>query len=464
MQYHGFLMKRYVFRRVIPYAAVLAVAFGVFSLISVLAVMEGFKDEMRSRIRGSLSHISILGPTGTDLIGSYDLIEELEKLEHVEAAAPFVVGQGIYRAMTKVTPCEIRGIDPVAEAEVGDFDRYLLRIEEIRELLEDETKMLTDERTPMSVEEIEQVFSREHRDFLMSVYGAFRDDPGFTVPPQPIVVGIEVLRRNDTRIGDVIELQSFSPRTLDARNERFLVVGAFQTGVFEQDLGWMFVPIQAAVHFLDLFDEEVLGDRISGVSVRLDDFRHANEMRDEIRDELLPLLYGDFIARRPLVRTWEDQRRNLLRAVDVEKRIISVMMMLIVLFAGVMIFLILTLMVIEKTRDLGVLRSLGATRGGVISLFLRQGVTLTLIGLVLGSIGGVILVQNLNPIHDAIHDLTGFQLFDPTIYYLSRIPAKMRFADWGTVLVPAFVFGFLGSLIPAIWASRQDPIKALHHE
>ena len=179
-----------------------------------------------------------------------------------------------------------------------------------------------------------------------------------------------------------------------------------------------------------------------------------------IEEEVIPALaYPDVV-----VRTWEDQRRNLLRAVDIEKRIISVMMMLIVLFAGIMIFLILTLMVIEKTRDLGVLRSLGATRGGVISLFLRQGMSLTILGIVLGAIAGVILIQNINPLHDAIYRATGLRLFPPDVYYLAKIPTKMRVTDWGVVLIPAVMFGFLGSLIPALWAARQDPIKALHHD
>ena len=129
-----------------------------------------------------------------------------------------------------------------------------------------------------------------------------------------------------------------------------------------------------------------------------------------------------------------------------------------------MIFLILTLMVIEKTRDLGVLRSLGATRRGVITLFLRQGLALTLLGIVVGSIAGVILVQNINEIHDAIKAATGWSLFPPDVYYLSRIPTKMRFTDWSIVLGPALAFGYLGSLIPALWAARRDPVKALHHE
>lgn len=460
MQYHGFLMKRYIFRRLIPYAAVLAVAFGVFSLISVLAVMEGFKEEMRGRIRGSLSHITVFSRFSTSLIGSGELVERLLELEHVVAAAPYVEGVAMYRA-NSITPCEVRGVDILAEAEVGDFAHYLLRDSEIEMLLKDDTAALPDERDPLTTEEITSIFSRErraHKDQLNSVFGEEREE-GFRVLPQPIVVGIEALRRN-TRIGDQIELQSFSPRTLEARVQSFIVVGSFQTGVFEQDQGWMFIPLQAAVSFFDLFDEEELDDRVSGVSVRLDDYRNVDKVRETIREEVIPYLAHPEVV----VRTWEDQRRNLLRAVDIEKRIISVMMMLIVLFAGVMIFLILTLMVIEKTRDLGVLRSLGATRGGVISLFLRQGMALTMLGIVLGSIAGVILVHNINPLHDAIYRATGLRLFPPDVYYLAKIPTKMRVSDWGVVLIPAVVFGFLGSLIPALWAARQDPIKALHHE
>ena len=327
----------------------------------------------------------------------------------------------------------------------------------------DDTAVLPDDRPALEPDEIEYIFSRERRSFFAQFARPWEEpdeEEGFQEVPQPIVVGIEALRRNYTRIGDEIEIQSFSPRTVEARVQSFIVVGAFQTGVFEQDQGWMFIPIEAAVQFLDLFDEEALGERVSGVSIRLDDYRHANEVRDEIKATIVPNLPETNV----FVETWEDKRRNLLRAVDIEKRIISVMMMLIILFAGVMIFLILTLMVIEKTRDLGVLRSLGATRAGVISLFLRQGMTLTFLGIVLGSIAGVLLVQNINPLHDWVYKTTGLRLFPPDVYYLSRIPTKLRATDWGIVLIPAVFFGFLGSMIPAMWAARRDPIKALHHD
>jgi lipoprotein-releasing system permease protein len=164
------------------------------------------------------------------------------------------------------------------------------------------------------------------------------------------------------------------------------------------------------------------------------------------------------------IKTWEDQRRNLLSAVEIEKRIVSTMMLLIVLFAGFMVFLILMLMVIEKTRDLGVLRSMGATPGGVVRLFLRQGMALTLVGVLVGVAAGWLFVDNINPIHDAIERTFGWTLFPPEVYYLDRIPTRLRLEDWMLVIVPAIVCGYLGSIVPALWAARRDPIQALHHE
>lgn len=459
MQYHGFLMKRYIFRRVIPYAAVLAVAFGVFALISVLAVMEGFKEEMRGRIRGSLSHLTIFSHYSNTFVGADDCIALVEGLEHVEAAAPYIEAQGLYRANT-ITPCQLRGIDPLAEARVGDFRSYLLTPAEIDHLLSSEAASLPEDRTPSTDAEITRLFSLERRKEL-HWRNLLTEDEGFALeaPPQPVIVGIEALRQG-LRIGNIIDISSYSPADFGFRSEEFIVVGAFQTGVFEQDQHWIYTPIQVAVSFLDLFDEDLLDDRITGISIRLDDYRNASKVAEAIEIEVVPSLMN----RDVIVKSWEEQRRNLLRAVEVEKRIISVMMMLIVLFAGVMIFLILTLMVIEKTRDLGVLRSLGATRRGVITLFLRQGMALTVLGVIVGSLAGIILIENINPLHDAVYRLTGLRLFPPDIYYLDRIPTRMRATDWATVLVPAFVFGYLGSLLPALWAARRDPVKALHHE
>lgn len=469
MKYLTFLTRKYLFTRFITWAAVFAVAFGVFALISVLSVMEGFKVEMRDRIRGSLAHLTVTSRGYASLYREDEFLELLNKMDHVEAAAPYVEQMGLYKAW-QLRACQIRGIDPVLESRVGDFARYLLRDDELASLLDDEKiHRLPDDRAPLTEAEVKDLFSRKKRIDRAREAGL----KGFELEdvPQPIVVGIETLRGRSAAIGQIIQISSYSPLSLEPTAQNFIVVGAFQSGVFEQDSSWMFIPIRACQEFLALYDDRphVNEYRFTGLSVRLDDYSNAVHVRSQIYDEIAPRVgVPDMLAY-----TWEDQRRNLLAAVDIEKKIITVMMMLIVAFAGAMIFLLLTLLVIEKTRDLGVLRSLGATSGGVVGIFLLLGFILVFLGITLGGVAGWLLVSNINELHDWIQRTSasagfnsgkGWTLFPPDIYYLTEIPVAFKFWDLATILGSAYLSGFLGSLVPAIWASRVDPIKALRHE
>ncbi|NRA76030.1 MAG: FtsX-like permease family protein [Planctomycetes bacterium] len=468
MQYHSFLTRRYLRRRWAPWAATVAVALGVFSLISVLAVMEGFKLEMRERIRGSLSHLVVKGGALQGLVGEDQILETIRSQPGVLAASPFVETLAIYK-VTRLDHCLVRGIEPVQESEVTDLGLYLLDDDEIDQLLADPYKLLPDDRPPSSAEEIDKTFSLERRRLILrwKETGEGFDEES---PPQALVVGIEALRSGRLAMGDVVQLSSYSPVTFEPCTGKFMVVGAFQSGVYEQDQRWAYADIRALQEMLDLWDEEAQDMRISGVSVRLEDYSLAAVAKQQIEAEIsrrmeLSTIDETAIPWRPReVLTWENQRENLLQAVEIEKRIIAAMMLLIVAFAAAMIFLILMLLVIEKNRDLGVLRALGASRNGVILLVLRQGMLLCITGAILGLLGGWLLVENINHVHDTIRDLTGLQLFPPDIYYLERIPALMRWQDVALVCVPTLVFGFLGSFFPALWAGRRDPIKALHHE
>ncbi|MCA8962050.1 MAG: ABC transporter permease, partial [Planctomycetes bacterium] len=260
-------------------------------------------------------------------------------------------------------------------------------------------------------------------------------------------------------LGQKIHLTSYSPN-FDVYSEPFIIVGAFQTNVYEQDSSWVVAPLASVQSFLHAYDENIGDYRYSGFSVRLDDFANARTVKEQIAlHGLGPFGPGDI-----RVGTWEDQKRTLLQAVDIEKRIVSAMMLLVVAFSGVVIFMILTVMVIEKTRDLGVLRSLGATRDGVVGLFLRSGMILCLLGAALGSAGGYLFTRYINEIHDAIYRVTGWQLFPPNVYYLSRIPIHHRWQDWALILGSTLLFGFLASVIPARYAASRDPVKALRHE
>lgn len=433
--------------------------------------MEGFKLEMRERIRGSLSHLVIKGGPVRGLVGEDQLLETVQSQPGVAAASPYVETLALYK-VTRLDHCLVRGIDPIQESAVSDFDLYLLSDAEIDQLLADPYLLLPDNRATTPPEKVKEIFSVQRRRQVLRWRLGGNQGEAFSeeAPPQGLVVGIEALRSGRLNMGDVVQLSSYSPITLEPCNGKFIVVGAFQSGVYEQDQQWAYADLRAMQEMLDLWDEEAQDMRISGISIRLEDYSDASNARMKIDKEIskrmdLPATETEAIPWRPReVLTWENQRENLLQAVEIEKRIIAVMMLLIVAFAAAMIFLILMLLVIEKQRDLGVLRALGATRTGVILLVLRQGMILCFTGAILGLIGGWLLVENINEVHDTIFRMTGLRLFPPDIYYLERIPAFMRWQDVTLVCIPTLVFGFLGSFLPALWAGRRDPIRALHHE
>ncbi|MBT6783602.1 MAG: ABC transporter permease [Planctomycetes bacterium] len=471
MQYQTFLSRRYLKRRWAPWAATVAVALGVFSLISVLAVMEGFKLEMKERIRGSLSHLVVKGSAMRLLVGEDPLLQAARQTEGVEAASPFIATLAIYKS-TVLDYCILRGIDPSTEPEVSDFDLYLLSDDEIEQLQADPFRMLPEDRPPPDPQRVADVFSLERRRQMLR--WNLRGDAGVgfaeEAPPQGLVVGIEALRSGRVALGDIVQLSTYSPVSYEPRIGKFIVVGAFQSGVYEQDQRWAYSDIRALQQLLDLWDEEAQDMRITGISLRLADYSQASQIKDQIHQEIsrrmdLDPTEEDAIPWRSLeIKTWENQRENLLQAVEIEKRIIAAMMLLIVAFAAAMIFLILMLLVIEKNRDLGVLRALGATRSGVVRLVLKQGMFLCITGAAIGLFGGWLLTENINEIHESIYRATGLRLFPPDIYYLEQIPAHLRWQDMVLVCAPTLIFGFFGSLLPALWAGRRDPIKALHHE
>jgi lipoprotein-releasing system permease protein len=164
------------------------------------------------------------------------------------------------------------------------------------------------------------------------------------------------------------------------------------------------------------------------------------------------------------VYTWEQLRKNLLSAVKIEKFIIYFLMCLLVAFTACMVLLMLVLTVIEKTRDVGVLMSLGATPRGVVKVFLTNGMILSFVGTLMGLGLGYLFCAFINPIHDWIYSVTGLRLFPAEIYHMDRIPVAFQPLDVLLSIGPPLVLCFLASLVPAVWASRRDPIKAIHHE
>jgi hypothetical protein len=384
----------------------------------------------------------------------------------------------------------VRGVEPRREAEVGDFAHYLLRPEDFLAICEDPDKPIGRalDRTPLTADEIARIFSAEHRDRLWEryreafrPYDSSRNDGLDEKLPPPIVVGIQALLPPAPliRFGSLVHLTTYSPTTHTLKTGEFLVVGAFHTGLYETDLRTVYMPLGAACEFCDLYDPELPdaegfpagGWRVSGVGIALDDYdAHKQEVEQAIVRDVLPK-YRERIFKAssasffsPFTMTWEERKKNLLQAVKIEKAIVSLIIGILVVFVGAIIFLILTMNVIEKRRDIGILKAIGASNGHVLSIFLLHGGAICALGLALGFTAGLEFSWHINEIHDWIHAYTGFQLFPPDIYYMDRIPVATKTSDLAQITGFTVLFGFLGSLVPAIWAARQDPIQAIRFE
>ncbi|HLU46495.1 MAG TPA: FtsX-like permease family protein, partial [Planctomycetota bacterium] len=277
----------------------------------------------------------------------------------------------------------------------------------------------------------------------------------------PAIVGLEHLRSPAPLFpGMVFELTSFSPVPPHApRSRRFIVAGYFKTGLYELDSNGVILRLEDADEFLALRGED--GElRVSAVRVTVDN-EHRSEagllaLRDRIESTLSKhdMLFLD-------VETWREARAAILQAVLMEKFIVSIILGVVILFAGFMIFIILTVQAVERSRDIGVLISLGATPRHIGAIYFLIGFTLCVVGTVLGAIYGIGFAVWINPIQRWIDLLTGYEVFPKDLYYLDRIPVEFNPQDLIFIIIPTVAASLIASLIPAIRAARRDPLVSL---
>ena len=482
--YKLLLSLRYFRSRFMAVASLLAITFGVAMLVIVLSVMGGYLNQVRENIRGLESHLQIVSLRKqfgvTDII---DVEELAHSIDNVVATAPFAERGGVYRSLLSPRPCMIKGIHPLKQRKVGKFARYVLRPDELDRILKefvpipdpDEEPVKPDvpaatravhelihqpERQDLSADEFDHLFSRQWREDLLrktdpEILELLGDDE---LPPSACLVGIQFLLDRQMYLGQIIPVMTLSPENDEPVSLNFLVSGAIRTGDFDEDSGSIYVELGRIKNALGLCDADQGTCHYQGVRVALKD----DSRLEESRKELVEALRADFPHL--LVRTWKDQKKNLLKAVRIEKYLVYFLVLILVIFTGTMILLMLLLTVIEKTRDVGVLMSLGATPGGVTTIFFVNGLVISLAGTALGLVLGLAFCARINDIHDFIYDATGWSLFKAEIYHMDRIP--IVFDPWDIVLstLPPVIIGLLGSMIPALWAPRRDPIKAIQYE
>ncbi len=454
--YKWFLVTRYLISRAIPLAALVVVACSVALLIVIVSVLEGFRGEHKRKIRGTGSDITVASKLYIDLKDPLDVARVVKEVPGVTSAVPYVETMVLYRPSgpagnsAALETRFLKAFDIEAEFEAGGFADYIRaarmeRLSLFRSVPEDPRELFTDEWV---------------RDGLWRAIG--RRKPGMFPDegpyPRPIVVGLESLLRDYLLPGSLISLTAYSPTTFTPVTQEFIVAGYFKTGIYELDVNGILMGLDVADGFLSLSAGArpvASGVRVS-VAPEVRGERELAEVSESIRTALDE--NDIFFAR---TRTWREEKAQLLRALKIEKGLTSLILGISVLFGGFMIFIILTVQVVEKTRDIGVLQAMGVTRWGSAGIFLRMGLVLCVSGTVLGAVYGIGFAYFVNTIQRWIWLLTGTEVFPLTMFYMDRIPVEFKLLDIVLIIVPTVLIGLAASFLPAYRAVQKQPIDAI---
>lgn len=479
--YRIFIAFRYLKKRTTAYLSVIAVMFGVGTLLTVLSIMGGYITRLQEMIREQEADLVVRSYEPRGLAARDEFEEAISNVEGVRSTAPFLRSFGMYRS-GRFNPCFMRGMDPARELEVTKLGRFIFRPEELDGILEstedldsaeafqraieDRSRAVvaSPERIPLSSDEAVRMFSIDWREKIFD-----RENPEFRGEfldrgaPGGILVGIHFFANRNLQLGEIVKVLTINPKTNEPVDGQFLVVGAFKTGDYDMDSRSFLVHFDRLSSYLQVFDEKVNDDRFDGLRVSLEDPDELDEVRERIEMALmqLPRHTGAHLAN---VESWKDTRQNFIQAVRIEKWTMGFVVSLLNIFTSAIILLMLVLIVIEKTRDAGILLAVGAQPSGVFSIFLLTGVCITVLGTILGVIAGAAFVNSINVFHDLIYSWTGHRLFDPEVYLMDRIPVQTTPQDILFSIIPAIVFSLGASLVPALWAARKDPIHAIHYE
>ncbi|WP_286238413.1 lipoprotein-releasing ABC transporter permease subunit [Neptuniibacter halophilus] len=389
----------------ISMASMLGLMLGVAALIVVLSVMNGFDRELKQRILGMVPHATISG-YGKPVENWPDLVAKLENQPEVIAAAPFIQAQAMLTSRGVVRGALINGIDIEAETRVSILGQHIK----------------TGSLTALN----EQRFG--------------------------IILGDLLARYLGVRVGDKVTLvlpeASISVAGVVPRLKRFTVVGTFEVGA-ELDANLAYISLSDAAKI------KRLGESVEGVRLKFDDLFAAPHRVRQIASSL----EGYYQAS-----DWTRTHGNLFQAIQLEKRMIGLLLFLIVLVAAFNIVSTLVMVVTDKKADVAILRTIGATPGRIMRIFMVQGTVIGMLGTLLGTLLGVLLAFNIAGIIAWVEQAFGIQFLDPSVYFISEFPSDLQWPDVGIITLSALVISFLATLYPAWRASKTDPAEALRYE
>jgi lipoprotein-releasing system permease protein len=511
--YKVLLCWRYLRTRFLALACIISVTLGVATLIVVNSVMSGFSEKLRNNLHHLLSDLVI---ESDSIAGFSDPKGKMARImadpflaNHIEAMSEsleiFAMLQYPYpTGETHTRPVRLIGIDPNTRSDLGGFKDYLVDKSRKPDFsLPPEMENRWREREILNLK-----MEREHRLAFdpppamlpVALPGAQPTVPAIKVdvepkllPPQAPVPHVNdnnpraapmpaPVPMDDIKIprgaiignlvagfrhptekdengkpliqkllhpGDPIVLFTVKGTKLEPAYDRFLVVDYVKTDMSEYDANLVFVDLKY------LQQLRAMDDAVSNIQIKLKNYDDAPIVRDRLQ-KMFGLGYR--------VSTWEQKQGSLLAAIDIEKGILNFLLFMIIAVAGFGILAIFSMIVAEKTRDIGIMKSLGASNVGVMQIFLSYGLLLGVVGATLGTALGIFLTVNLNPIEKGLTSLTGRQIFDPSVYYFNEIPTHID--AWTVVLVNlgAVAIAVVFSILPALRAAMLHPVRALRYE
>ncbi len=387
--------------------SLLGITLGMTALITVMSVMNGFQEEIRTRILGVASHIQISGVN--EKLSDWQGVEN-EAIKHpqVEATAPYVSAQGMVSFNQVVRGVLVRGVLPSKEEKVADFSQMMI--------------------------------SGELNNLVPGEFG--------------IVVGAELAQSLGASKGDKIVLISpqgqMTPVGILPRLKQFTITGIFKAGHFEYDSTLVLIHMADAQKLYRMENTQV-----SGVRLKLQDLFQSKQ----VVQELLPM-----ISDTTFISDWTSQHANYFRAIQIEKRMLSLILALLILVAAFNIVSTLVMAVTDKQSDIAILRTLGASPRSIMKIFIIQGTLIGFLGTILGVLGGVLLAFNVDSVIASIEYLFNVQFLSREVYYISEVPSDPHLIDIVTVAILSFGLTILATIYPSYRASKVNPAEALRYE